>query len=87
MTFSTGFPISLFNLSKTLSYSCLEHFLQEEPNICVQDLYDKTVEQWLLNDLGEIGLGCLPDSVCTDAGIQMLNERYHLQMQYVLDIG
>lgn len=66
---------------------CVEHFFEEEPNISLQDLYNKTLEQWLLNDLGEIGVGCLPDSVCNDTGIHMLNERYPLQMQYVLDIG
>lgn len=68
-------------------FRCVEYFLQGEPNICLQALYDKTLEQWLLNDLGDISLGCLPDSVCNDTGIQILNEHYPLQMQYVLDIG
>lgn len=72
-------------LSKYFFFRCVEHFLDEEPNISFGALYQNALEQWTMNDLSDIGLKCLPTSIAT-APIT-LPANYPLQLQYIQDIS
>lgn len=65
----------------------MEHFLEEEPNKSFESLYDVAHEQWLLNDLTDIGLGCLPASIAATTTTTTLPNNYPLQLEYVQDIS
>lgn len=68
-------------------FRCVDYFYTENPQLSNSELFDQTMEQWLLGDLADIGLGCLPESVMNDTNQFNLNAKYPLQMQYILDIG
>lgn len=66
---------------------CIEWFLSETPNILIDELYRKALEQWQLSDIAESGLKCIPDVVQSNTKEFELNGKYVLQMQYLIDIG
>ncbi|KAM3959627.1 recQ mediated genome instability 1 [Aphomia sociella] len=55
-------------------------------NCSEQELFTSAKEQWLLNDLKEICPGCLPHNLKNEPKT-MLQGRYALQVNAVLDIG
>lgn len=66
---------------------CIEYFLSENPQISNENLFKSALEQWLLSDLAESGEKCLPDSVLSNKNEFVLNGKYVVQMQYLIDIG
>lgn len=59
--------------------------MDDDPTISMADLYDKTMEQWRLSDLADIGIACLPAAV-DDKTTETLAGRYVLQLLFVIDI-
>ncbi|XP_055595865.1 recQ-mediated genome instability protein 1-like [Uranotaenia lowii] len=66
---------------------CVSFCLQENPKISNESLYKFTFEQWLLADLAEIGVSCLPESVDTEIKCFTLSGQYPLQLNFLLDIS
>lgn len=66
---------------------CIEYFLSESPQISNENLFKSALEQWLLSDVAESGIKCLPDSVLNNKKEFVFNGNYVLQMQYLIDIG
>ncbi|XP_037033650.1 recQ-mediated genome instability protein 1-like [Bradysia coprophila] len=66
---------------------CVEWFLSETPRISNENLYKNAYEQWLLSDLAESGVKCLPQSVLSNKNEFKFTGNYALQMQYVIDIA
>lgn len=65
---------------------CVEWFLSQTPQISSEDLYKNAYEQWLLSDLAESGVKCLPQAASNRNEYEFTGN-YALQMQYLLDIG
>lgn len=65
---------------------CVEWFLSETPQISNEDLYKNAYEQWLLSDLVESGIKCLPQAASNRNEFEFTGN-YALQMQYLIDIG
>lgn len=59
--------------------------MDDEPAIGMAELYDKTMEQWRLSDLADIGVACLPAAVADKAPATLAGQ-YVLQLLYVLDV-
>lgn len=66
---------------------CVEWFLSETPEISNEDLHKSAYEQWLLSDLAESGIGCLPQAVRSNRNVFEFTGNYALQMKYLIDIG
>lgn len=66
---------------------CVEWFLSETPQISNEDLYKKAYEQWLLSDLAESGIKCLPPAVQSNRNEFEFQGSFALQVKYLIDIG
>lgn len=66
---------------------CVEWFLSENSQISNDELFQKAYEQWLLSDLIESGVKCLPQSVQNNKNEFEVTGNYALQMQFLIDIG
>lgn len=67
-------------------FSCAQWFIEEEPNLTVDELFERAREQWMLSDLGDSGKPCLPDSIFDMKESHIVEGVYSVQMQYLLDI-
>lgn len=65
---------------------CVEYFLEERPDITDQELLEETYEQYLLADVCEIGLPCIPENIVRVKEIQTIEGRFTAQMQYVMNV-
>lgn len=70
-----------------LFFSCVNWFIEEDPAISINQLYDQANEQWQLSDLSDSGVPCLPESIFVNKQVHMINGNYPLQIQYLLDIS
>lgn len=66
-------------------HRCVEYFVNDEPTIGIAELHDKTMEQWRLSDLADIGIACLPAAV-DETATATLASKYVLQLLFVIDI-
>lgn len=66
---------------------CMEYFLEERPEITTEDLLEETYDQFLLADVCEVGLACMPDNIVRVKGIQVIEGQFTVQMQYVMNVG
>lgn len=66
---------------------CMEYFLEERPEITSQELLEETFDQYLLADVCEVGLPCIPENIKRVKGIQVIEGRFVAQMQYVMNVG
>lgn len=80
------FSLNQFNFSIEI-FSCVQFFIEEDPTIPVNQLFQQSEEQWHLSDLCDSGIKCLPETIFTKKECQMINGTFPLQMQYVLDIS
>lgn len=66
---------------------CICWSVAEDPSISVDNLYKRAYDQWLLADLKEVGIPCLPNTLFVERKDAFeLKGHYVLQMNYVLDI-
>lgn len=70
-----------------LNYRCVEWFIEEDQSIQIGQLYTQAEEQWQLSDLSDSGVACLPDSIFTQKQSHIVNGKFPLQMQYLVDIS
>lgn len=74
-------------MSVILNISCISWFVAEDPTITLDNLYKRTYDQWLLGDLAEVSLPCLPDSLFGERTDPFeLTGDYVLQLNFVLEI-
>lgn len=50
-------------------------------------MFQQAEEQWHLSDLSDSGVKCLPDSIFNVKQSQIINGKFPLQMNYLLDIS
>lgn len=65
----------------------MEWILQKEPDINIDGLFQKSFEQWLLADLKDSGVPCLPQEIFDRKECQMVDGTFILQIQGLFDIG
>lgn len=63
----------------------MEHFIDENPSITDNDLFDLAMNQWLLTDLNDMECKCFPEEVLNTQMFQ-LQGKYPVQMSHILDI-
>lgn len=63
----------------------MEHFIDENPQITENELFDLAMNQWLLTDLNEMECKCFPEEVL-DKKLFLLEGKYPVQMSHILDI-
>lgn len=68
-------------------FSCVEFFIEENPSISSNQLYQQAQEQWELSDLCDSAVKCLPDSIFNRKDIQSITGTFPLQLQSLLDIS
>lgn len=68
-------------------FRCVQFFIEENPTISIDQLFQQAEEQWELSDLGDSGIQCLPDSIFNKKESHMVNGSFPLQMQFLLDIS
>lgn len=78
----TEFSLLIFYL-----FSCVEFFIDENPSITANQLYQQAEEQWELSDLCDSGIKCLPDTIFDKKESQIINGAFLLQLQQLLDIS
>uniref|UniRef100_A0A336MGB2 RecQ-mediated genome instability protein 1 n=1 Tax=Culicoides sonorensis TaxID=179676 RepID=A0A336MGB2_CULSO len=66
---------------------CVDYFLQGNPEISDKQLLDETFEQFLLADLNEIGLACIPENVVRVKDLQTIEGRFTVQIQSIMNIS
>ncbi|XP_058828091.1 recQ-mediated genome instability protein 1-like [Topomyia yanbarensis] len=66
---------------------CISFCLQENPKTSNESLFKFAFDQWILADLKEIGVSSLPESIDTETNSFMLNGRFPLQLNYLVDIS
>lgn len=66
---------------------CVQFFIEENPTISIDQLFQQAEEQWELSDLGDSGIKCLPDSIFNKKECHTINGTFPLQMQFLLDIS
>lgn len=67
--------------------SCVQFFLEENPDIGVDALFGDAEEQWELSDLCDSGVACFPDSIFSRRDIHTIHGTFIVQMQSLLDIS
>jgi RecQ-mediated genome instability protein 1 len=67
-------------------FRCIEFFLQSNPQMSINQLYNETYGQFILADLSEIAISTLPEALQTKTEQWSLTGKFTLQMQYLLDI-
>lgn len=60
--------------------------MDDEPAISAAALYEKTLEQWRLSDLSDIGVACLPDTIAEKKPPAQLSGNYVVQMLSIIDV-
>lgn len=63
----------------------MEHFIDENPSITENELFDLAMSQWLLTDLNDMECKCFPEEVLETQFFQ-LNGKFPVQMNHILDI-
>lgn len=66
---------------------CVSFCLQENPKTSNAALFKFTFDQWVLADLQEISVPCLPETVETETKCFTLKGMFPLQLNYVMDIS
>ncbi|XP_065073600.1 recQ-mediated genome instability protein 1-like [Ochlerotatus camptorhynchus] len=66
---------------------CVSFCLQENSKTTNDSLLKFTFDQWILADLKEIGVSCLPAIVDTETKCFTLNGNFPLQLNYLMDIS
>lgn len=84
---SNNFQTNRINILYIHSTSCVQFFLEENPNIPIDMLFREAEEQWELSDLSDSGVSCLPNSLFTRKDMHMIDGTFAVQMQTVLDIS
>lgn len=65
----------------------MQFFLDEHPEMPVNELYQAAEEQWELSYLSDSGVSCLPNSIFTQKTSHIINGIFALQMQFILNIS
>lgn len=60
--------------------------MAEEPTLSMEGLFSKAFDQWLLADLKEVGLPCIPARLLEDTAAFDFAGKMVLQLINVLDI-
>ncbi|XP_058465296.1 recQ-mediated genome instability protein 1-like [Malaya genurostris] len=66
---------------------CISFCLQENPKTSNESLFKFAFDQWVLADLKDIGTSSLPENIDTETKTFMLNGRFPLQLNYLIDIS
>ncbi|XP_052891265.1 recQ-mediated genome instability protein 1-like [Anopheles moucheti] len=66
---------------------CVSFYMQENPKISNEALFQFAFSQWLLADLNEIGIAVLPAGMDVKVEQHTLNGSFPVQMQYLIDIS
>ncbi|XP_053688370.1 recQ-mediated genome instability protein 1-like [Sabethes cyaneus] len=66
---------------------CVSFCLQENPKTSNDALFKFAFDQWILADLGEVGVSSLPAIVETETKCFTLNGSFPLQLNYLIDIS
>jgi hypothetical protein len=75
----------LTNSHKSFS-RCISFFLQSNPDMSINHLYNQAFGQFLLADLREVGIPTLPDMIESKNEQWILNGKFTVQMQCLMDI-
>lgn len=70
-----------------LLHRCVQWFLEEEPSISFDRLYEQVNEQWLLSDLADSGMACIPPEIFNIKQSQIIDGTFQLQLQCLINIG
>lgn len=65
---------------------CAEYFLQNQPSISDESLFTQAYSQYLLADLTEAGLPCLPVTINSNPSSHIVKGRFAVQTLEILDI-
>lgn len=63
----------------------MDHFIDENPSITDNDLFELAMNQWLLTNLNDMECKCFPEDVLNTKMFQ-LQGKYPVQMYHILDI-
>ncbi|GAB0090149.1 hypothetical protein DMENIID0001_048390 [Sergentomyia squamirostris] len=66
---------------------CVEWVEIENPSFSAQEIFTRAFEQWLLVDLSEAALPCLPPNVSQKKEPWSLTGKFALQINYIVDIS
>lgn len=66
--------------------SCVQFFIEEEPSISSNQLFQQAEEQYELSDLCDSGIKCIPDTVFSKKESHIIDGTFPLQIQKLLDI-
>lgn len=68
-------------------FSCVAFFIEENPSISANQLYQQSEEQWELSDLCDSGIKCIPDTILRKKESQIIDGTFPVQLQQLLDIS
>lgn len=65
----------------------MQFFLDEKPDVHIDELFREAEEQWELSDLADSGISCLPNSIFERKQAHTIDGVFAVQMQSILDIS
>uniref|UniRef100_A0A1B0CL91 RecQ-mediated genome instability protein 1 n=2 Tax=Lutzomyia longipalpis TaxID=7200 RepID=A0A1B0CL91_LUTLO len=66
---------------------CIDWVTSDCPGLHADDVYKKAYDQWLLTDLSETGVPCIPERVFQQKDPFSLPGKFILQLNFVIDIS
>ncbi|XP_055631284.1 recQ-mediated genome instability protein 1-like isoform X2 [Toxorhynchites rutilus septentrionalis] len=66
---------------------CVAFCLQENPRTSNDTLFKFAFDQWILADLNEIGVSCLPETTQTEVKCFTLSGKFPVQLNFLIDIS
>lgn len=65
---------------------CVKFFIEQIPNVTDDQLLENAMQQFLLGNLADIGLPSIPETVLTVDGKQIIEGKFVVQVQSIIDV-